>query len=176
MPGSTPMRSPPSRPAPSAAAVAWAWTQMKRCWCSGHPNASRASMTDSAAGPDVMWLAIAAPVSWATLHAASRTRRSVSVMPLSFCESLMKPAGTPVSVDALGQLLAHEVGDLLDRRVERPVGHERLPVDARHEHRGQPRTVGDVLDDVGTPAHALGRELDEDADAERLGVLAPTAR
>ena len=49
--------------------------------------------------PEVMWLAMAEPVSWATMQAASRTLRSVSVMPVSFCESLMKPAGTPVSVD-----------------------------------------------------------------------------
>ena len=55
-------------------------------------------MTECAAGPDVMWLAMAAPVSCATMHEASSTRRSVRVMPVSFCESLMKPAGTPVSV------------------------------------------------------------------------------
>ena len=74
---------------------------------------------------------------------------------------------------ALVQLGAQEVGDLLDRRGEGPVGHERLPVDAGHQHGRQLRLVGNVLDDVRTPAHALGRELDEHADAERLGVLDP---
>ena len=99
----------------------------------------------------------------------------MSVMPVSFCESLMKPAGTPVSVDTLGQLGAQELGDLLDRGVMDPVGHERLAIDARDEHRRQLGLVGHVLDDVGTSAHALGRELDERPDAERLGILQPGA-
>jgi hypothetical protein len=43
-------------------------------------------------------LAMAEPVSWATKQDASRIFRSVRVMPVSFCESLMNPAGTPVSV------------------------------------------------------------------------------
>jgi hypothetical protein len=41
---------------------------------------------------------MAEPVSFATMQAASRIFRSVSVMPVSFWESLMKPAGMPVSV------------------------------------------------------------------------------
>ena len=54
-------------------------------------------MTERAVGPAVMWLAIAAFVSRATMLEASRIFRSVRVMPVAFCESLMKPAGTPVS-------------------------------------------------------------------------------
>jgi hypothetical protein len=54
-------------------------------------------MTDSAVGPAVRWLAMAAPVRCATLHAAFSTLRSVRVMPVAFWESLISPAGTPVS-------------------------------------------------------------------------------
>ena len=53
-------------------------------------------MTERAVGPAVMWLAMAAPVFREAMQAACRTFRSVSVMPVSFCESLMMPAGTPV--------------------------------------------------------------------------------
>ena len=97
MPGSAPIRSPWSR-APATPAVACEWTQMKRVSSSGQPNDSSASMTDSAVGPAVRWLAMAAPVRRDALHAAFSTLRSVSVMPVSFSESLMIPAGTPVSV------------------------------------------------------------------------------
>ena len=83
---------------PGAAAVAWEWTQMKRTSSCGQPNPASASMTERAVGPDVIWLAMAELVSCATMQAASRTLRSVTVMPVAFCESLMKPAGIPVSV------------------------------------------------------------------------------
>ena len=118
---------------------------------------------------------MAAPVSWATMHAASRILRSVRVIPVAFCESLIQPAGTSGVADADLQLLAQEVGDLIDRSVVDPLRHERLAVDARDHHRRQPSTVGHELDDVRSPTDAERRRVDEGPDPERLGLLDPRA-
>ena len=79
-----------------------------------------ASMTESAVGPEVMWLAMAEPVSCATRQAASRTLRSVS-RHAGVVLGELDEAGRDAGVgDALGELRAHEVGDLLDRGAVAP--------------------------------------------------------
>ena len=86
----------------------------------------------------------------------------------------LDPAGRYIGVLHAGlELLDEEVGDLIDAGLVDPVGHERLTIDARDHHRGQPGTIGRVLHDIRASADAEGRGVDERIHAQRLGFFQP---